>query len=207
MLRKTPTIDLTGIYVLKTPWKLEAEVQYTCEAIRTYEAILNKGEDVVNKIYIANGLTKEDYERDLKLGACLITLMSPGKTTIYVPDTYIESFPDLSAVEYAHIVLSATLYAVPSTLDLENVKDKIASVLEGTLGITPEINFHKIPTKGAIPYTAHKALETARENKVTDPSTIAGMTHSLKQELDSQVKYSAELEKIVYDNIDKLDVL
>jgi hypothetical protein len=100
MANITPPINATGVYTLKAPWATVPDTVYTCIAVRYYKDLILQGVDIAAQYYLPMGLTADDYTTDLNNGAKLITLTAAGEPTIYVPDSYIAAYPDLSSVGY-----------------------------------------------------------------------------------------------------------
>ena len=161
-MKKTPPIYAKGRYQLNTPYSLDDLVLHTCIAIRSFGDIYEQGKDVFTLYYEPHGLTEEDVANDEKLRANIITLMSEDDDVIYVPDTYILSYPDMGTINYQHLVVSASLGAVPETLPLEFLQNQIHSTVLSVLGIESEVNIHKAPSVNVISPEDHEVLEVAR---------------------------------------------
>lgn len=169
--KKTPTYGATGIYKLKAPWEALDGVEYTCSGIASFSSALERNEDILNNLYIAKGLTEENYRADLAMNANIIVLTSLTAPTIYVPDTYIASFPNITTIPYSHIVMSCSLGALADTLDLSFVVEQIEGAVNDALGIESTVEIHKMATRGTITPAQHQTMEAQRISRVTVSTT------------------------------------
>lgn len=162
MARMTPPLLTKGRYTLINPFVAEPTVLYTCTALRTFAECEVAGEDVLTDVYLAKGLTQAQYTRDLADGALLVTLMSETEPPIFVPDTYIESYPNLTDVIYNHVVLTASLASVPDFLNFDFLKAQIASVVSDVIGVEPEVKIVRAISSGVVTPEQHEAMEVGR---------------------------------------------
>lgn len=162
MARMTPPLLTKGRYTLVDPFVAEGTVLYICTALRTFPECEIAGEDVLNDVYIKIGLTAKEYNRDLAAGALLVTLMSETHPPIFVPDTYIESYPNLSDVTYNHIVVTASLGSVPDFLNFEFLKAQVAGVISDVIGVAPNVQIARAISTGLVTPEQHEAMEVGR---------------------------------------------
>lgn len=195
MPRITPPIDASGLFVLLPPFTTIPGVTYTVKAIRTFDDIYRLNVDVFKNYYEPKGLSEAIFNADVAAGALMITLManeiglelspSDPNTIIYVPDTYISHFPDGNDVPYSHIVLSASLGALPDYLDLSDIMSQIGTDISEKIGVTPIVNINKAKLNGVVPTADHIAFEIGREAAITNRNT------KYTQYYDLDVKYQA----------------
>jgi hypothetical protein len=167
----TPPLLTKGRYTLVAPFVALPTVLYTCNAIRTFDECLVSGVDVLNGVYIAAGLTKVEYDRDYKAGKKIVTLMSDTETPIYVPDSYIESFPNFDAAPYSHIVCSLDFGALPDFLSLSNLQLEIAALASDVVGKEPVVKIHRAPSTGLVTPEQHEIAEVARQAAISRRTT------------------------------------
>lgn len=171
MAKLTPPLLTKGRYTLISPFVAETTVLYTCTAIRTFSECRDSGINVLDTYYIPLGLGVGEYTRDLNAGANLITLYSEESVAIHVPDTYIESYPNLGQVNYNHVVLSVSLSSVPDFLDFSNLKLLMSSLVSDVTGVVPKVAIHKAASKGVITPEQHETIEVARVAAITHRTT------------------------------------
>lgn len=162
MARMTPPLLTKGRYTLIDPFVAEGTVLYTCTALRTFPECEIAGEDVLNDVYIRKGLTEREYTRDLAANALLVTLMSDTQAPIFVPDTYIESYPSLSDVTYNHVVLTASLGSVPDFLNFEFLKAQMRAVVSDVIGVEPDVQIARAISTGVVTPEQHEVMEVGR---------------------------------------------
>lgn len=196
---KTPALHAAGLYQLRLPWTIPANVVYECIAVRSFRDYVQKGEDVYTTYYQPMGLTLAQYEADRALGANLVTLASASNPTIYVPDTYIEAYPFLGDIKYSHVVLSVSLGVVPDKMDLTFVRSQVAAVVSDTIGVVPTVNVNVAPSTGLITQAQHQILETARNAAITNRKTDRARIIELQVLVDAQQQRIAGLEEIIID--------
>ncbi len=176
MARNTPPLHAKGVYSLLAPWTTVSDAIYECIAIRDFADFQDRGESVLQRFYTANGLGQTEYEADLAQDAHIITLVSETSPTIFVPDTYIENFPDVTGVEYKRIVLSLLLGPLPDDVDLTFFKTALAGLASDITGVEAVVNEHVAPYAGVVSADQHATLEAARQaaitNRTTDRATV-----------------------------------
>jgi hypothetical protein len=199
-MRRTPPIAARGIYQLRQPWAIPASKVYTCYAIRTFKDIYELGEDVYTRYYEPYGVTRGDFANDEGETAAIITLISDDFDVVYVPDTYIAAYPDMGIVNYQRVVLSLDFGMLPDFLDLEFIKQEMATVGTKVIGKEPDVNEAVAPTSGAITPQEHQVLEASRlaniEFQDTDYSKYLEQVR-LNNDLSERIR---TLEQIIIDN-------
>lgn len=199
-VKRTPPIDRFGRYELKVPWTADPAKTYTCEAIRSYPDCEERGLNVLEDIYVAMGLTETEYNADLTLDPNIITLMSDDGETIYVPDTYVVSYPNMGDVTYSHIVVSASIGPLPDYVPLDLLKANISALCSDVIGMEPEVNVNKAPHSGSITPSQHEASEAARVAAITLRETYYARSIRLQQELDAANQIIADWQQVLIDN-------
>lgn len=199
-VKRTPPIAVKGQFKLKTPWEVVEDRTYQCSAVRSFPELAEKNIDTFAMVYEPMSLSREVYERDRLAGANIITLMSDLHPVIHVPDTYIESFPDMSGMRYDHMVISASLGAVPNYLDLTFAKQQVLNVIKDVVGIESVVEVHSAPTTKFITIDQHTALEVSRKVAIKNITTDHGVAKDLKEKNEELVRRVKILEKIIKDN-------
>lgn len=174
MSRMTPQIGATGIYELKTPWTTEFNVIYTCEAIRSFNDCYLQGLDVYSSLYVTNSLDEATYQADVQANVHIVTLTSKLYPTIYVPDSYILSYPDSGYAPYRHIVISATLGLISDQQDLSFLQTQISNLISDLVGVDVPVNINEAPTLSALTEQEIERLETNRLNAIATRDTDYG---------------------------------
>lgn len=174
-MKLTPPLNTVGRYVLRTPWIANPGVLYTCAAIRSFDDIYKLGLDVYTTYYTPMGVTDGvivsgsafSFQNEKAQSPNIITLLGNDNTVIYVPDTFIAKFPDLSEVKYSHMVLSVSLGALPDYLDLTDLKNNISDVVANVTGVSAAVKEHRAPSVNNPTSAQHEALEASRVALIT----------------------------------------
>lgn len=190
--QKTPALYTKGIFTLGTPFTLTPNVVYTCEAIRSFQELINAGVDIFTTYYEPVSLTETQYETDLAAGANLITLMAPGYATVYVPDTYITAYPQVGNVAYSTVVLGVSLGPVPDALDLTFLKEQIADVVSGVIGIAGTVAVVVSPSTDVMTPQQAQNAEDARQAAITNRTSDYAKLQALQAQFNAlQTQYNA----------------
>lgn len=183
--RVTPPIGAYGRYTLKSPWTINSTISYRCISHRMTEEIVSSGRNVFETFYQPVGLTSDVAEADIALGVIFVGLLGTDGSRIYVPDTYVESYPDQTAVVYEYTVMSVDLGPQPSDIDLTAASEEIKLIVEKYTGIKSElidIYASNAPSTTSMTAQEHIDLMDARrlaiENNVTSEVKILELTES-----------------------------
>lgn len=167
----TPPLNATGVYSLKAPFVADPNKVYTCIALREFQDLLGQSISVYDRFYAPLGLTHDDYLRDLVANEVLVTLYAIDADPIYVPTSYVVSFPDLSPIPYNHVILSASLGALPVGVDLSFMISKVQATISDTIGVEPDVLTHAITLTTVVTAAQHEANENARASAITERTT------------------------------------
>lgn len=204
-VKKTPPLLCRGRYSLTMPWSTGANVIYTCKAIRTFQDIYELGLDVYETYYKNAGFDNETdalaaFNADKAAGADIITLIADTSNPddlagspfiIYVPDTYIAAYPDMSDVKYSRMVIGIDINPAPDFLDLSFLKDQLRNAVSDVIGITNAVvTEHRTPSAGAVTPEQHEVAEAARQGAIllreTDHAKVIRLTAE-KVQLNDQI--------------------
>lgn len=195
----TPPIGSSGIFKLTGPFSaiLQSQVSYTCDAVRRMADILKLGIDPHRTYYEPFGLTYQQYETDLQNGECIVSLRSNSGHWVYVPTSYIASYPDANGIPYTALVLGINIGAVPHYLDLSQVKQRIVDLVRETIGVTSTVTQVAVsPTKN-LPQTDHNAVEAARLANITSAKTDRALYLEMKAQRDALAQRLTEVEAYI----------
>lgn len=201
MANLIPPPGTRGLYSLLAPFDtlLQPATLYKCAAIRSFTDVENGGKNVYETYYQPYQIEQSRASQDRKDGVYIVTLLSDKFAPIYVPSSFIASYPDQTNKNYHRVILSADLGPLPDTLDLTFVKTQMASVISQSFGVTPSINVAVAPMTGVVSYEEHDAREAARQGAITNSTTdYAKWQQALKANNELKARL-AILEQIVKD--------
>lgn len=169
----TPPLGAAGIYKLKAPYNtlLRENITYRCAEIRRFNGIVNDGGDVFEEHYKPYGVGVVDYQRDAQANEAIISLVSDMDHWVFVPTSYIESYPNQGGIPYQGLVLGVPLGPVPTWMNLAAVRQKIKDVIHDTLGIDVDPQYVQVTELEYLSQGDHDRLEQARSAKMNDGTT------------------------------------
>lgn len=166
----TPLLSSKGFFEIERPFNVSDTEVFEVVAIRELEDLWNEHIDVYEEYYKDKGVSEERYNRDVKAGVSIVSLM--GDTgVIHVPNTYIIRYPDVGLANYRHMVLSISLGAMHVTSDLSGLNKQLAEVCSQLLGIKPQIKIHVAPVTSSLTINEGKQLEKLRTGLKRVPNT------------------------------------
>ena len=171
-MKMTPAIGTTGRFVLKLPWLADANSTYEVLAVRSFDDIYKLGDDVYSIYYKPMGLVESLAGFKFKVEAAekpnIVTLKGSNGSIVYVPDTYILGFPVMGNVHYHHVVLTASLGALPEDIDLTIMQDDVKNLIESRIGTNAVIKTITAPSTNQPNAEQHETLEAARLGSITE---------------------------------------
>lgn len=190
-----PPLNIAGQFTVKAPFTLVEGVSYQVIAQREFRDLIINNVDIFDRYYSPWGISQADYENDVKNGAVLITLFSDDAATVYVPSTYILSYPDLSATTFRHRVLSVSLGAVPDSMALDDFVSKLAALTSDVVGVVPTVTQHSVSLSMAVSTDAANAFEAARQARIKDRTSEHAQLLAAKADNDDLRQRNALLEE------------
>lgn len=199
----TPPVNASGIFTLAPPFaaQLIPGVNYTCIAVRKFADIQKLGIDPYEIFYVPNALSETIYLADVQAGECIVTLRSNGGAFLYVPTSYITSYPNMGGIPYTAIVLGINLGAIPNYVDLSAIKTKISNVVHDSFGVTPDIQQAAISETKNMSIADANAIESARLAAITDNQTDLAKYLEANADLQAALDKIAELEAYIASTI------
>lgn len=200
MRSPTPPIGTRGRYELRTPFVARPDRVYTCTAIRKFVDLETQGVNVYAQYYQPHGLTESDFSADRRNNEVILTLTSDTDAPIYVPSSYLLSYPDQSGRTYHHVVLSASMGPLPDYIDLTHVRTEVAKVISDVIGHVPEVHVGIAPlTEDVIPED-HEVLEAGRIAAISNRTTDYTRFLEAQQKVHRLESKLAALESILQDH-------
>jgi hypothetical protein len=199
-MRRTPPLLARGIYQLKAPYMASPTKVYICYAIRSFKDLYELGKDVYSEFYSPYGLSQADFSADREENAAIITLISEDNQIVYVPDTYILSYPDMGDVGYQRVILSVDFGILPDYLSFDYTKQELAGVGSKVIGKAPDIELHVAPISGAVTPDQHETLESSRLANIELQTTDRAKYLNQLRINEAMVERLKTLERLAIDN-------
>ena len=194
-----PPIGTTGIWSLPSPFsaKLLPSIPYTCIAIRKLSDITAAGGDPETDYYTVNSIDHIRFNSDLSAGVSILSLQGGSNSIIYVPSSFINNYPDIGGVPYTVLALAINIGAIPDTLDLSYLKQRIVSVISETIGVDASVNTIAVSAKALLTNADASVVETARQLKIGTVVTDYAKYLSAITERDNARAKIVELEAFI----------
>lgn len=181
MAKLTPSINTSGKYKVKSPWRINESTILTCIAVRSFDDIYKKNEDVYEVYYEPYGCTTGvqvdgrpfDFEQERNHLPNIVTLVDPFGAVYYVPDTFITSMPIQSDIPYSERILSISLGPMPDALDVDNIVNEVTEIVKSKTGMT-NVNVlqHSLALLENPSYDEHLAMERVRKASLNNANSV-----------------------------------
>lgn len=197
-----PDIGANGIFVLKEPFNalLKTNTTYTVQAVRRLKDVIAEGEDPFEVYYDPYEVEKAVYEQDILNEVCIVSLQSGSGEWVYVPTSFIISFPIMNGVKYRAMMVGISLGAIPDNMNLSAFKTSIFNMVRDTFGITSVIKEIAVSAPVVLSKEQSDLVETARANRIVSTLSDAGKLKVAMQDLQRCREQIAILEKYIIDN-------
>lgn len=202
MSRLTPPMGISGAFLLREPFVADPEKSYTVVAVRQFYELISRGQDPVELVYRPVGLGDTAYKADQAIGALVICLRDRNGSLLYVPDTYIDQYPNMGSVVYSRLVLGVNLGMWPDERNVDDILQAVTESVASKIGVEPQVIVTRAPTQDHVTEEQHVQLLAARRAAVThqetDTATIIRLSDEiahLQRIIDEQVEIINELVK------------
>lgn len=199
-MRITPSINTKGLFELRSPWQAGEGRIYQVLAIRAFDDIYRMGIDVYRTYYKPMGLidkilepteipqTELNFEAEIRENVHIVTLLGDDGQYVYVPDSYIVSYPRNDTIPYQHVVLSVSLGALAEDVDISPIQEEVTELIRARFGIAdPLVQLHVAQSDLAVTPEQHYELTEARVGASNTTRSAYENSISLQNQLnDSQ---------------------
>lgn len=196
-----PAVGSVGKYKFKAPFDTlgNEQTEFACMSIRSLADVLAGGVNVYKTFYLPYKISEADYRADVTSGVAIIGLQSATGAWLYIPNSYLASYPDVSGVRYAIMTLSSDLGAVAETQDLQFLINEINDLIYARLGIRSTTVPVVSSQPALIPYADHDKIEQARKNNIKGEPPLLVQKIVLEQERSLLQVQVAALSKFIKD--------
>lgn len=196
-----PAVGTKGRFVLNPPFAalMKPNTLYTLSADRRFDEIEAFGENIFTTYYNPFQLTEADVQRDRAAGVRIVSLMTQDSQPIYVPTSYIKSYPNLSYRQYNQYVAVITFGPMAEDTLFEPTLQALKNTTSDFLGVEPEINLAFMPLSDVITPEQHENLEATRQAAIADRSTDYARLVEVTAQRDQLQQQVTMLEKIIKD--------
>ncbi|QTH80220.1 hypothetical protein PA10_00020 [Pseudomonas phage pPa_SNUABM_DT01] len=196
MARNTPPMNVSGAFLLRSPFVADPAKSYTVTALRSFAELVARGQDPLKLIYLPVNLSETNYAEDQLEGALVVALRDSTGKILYVPDTWIDRYPNMGSVPYSRLVAAIDLGMWPDARDLDDVEQAIKESIRSKIGVDVEVKLTRGIATDFVSEERHVQLTQARENAVTNNETYTATIIRLSDEIarkDVTIAEQAEL--------------
>jgi hypothetical protein len=193
---------MTGFYSLAAPYDklISPSAQYRCEGVKSLASALSDGQDPLNKVYLANGDSKPNYERDLANQVSLVTISADNGALIVFPATAMLTVPLANGVVYHNTVLAVPLGALPANQDLTLLQNEVLELVDAKFGVRGATYVTTVGAPAILKRAQHEAVQLAREARITDSESLIAKNVRLEAELVQTRAKITQLEAYITAN-------
>ncbi|ANZ48785.1 hypothetical protein BIZ83_gp068 [Erwinia phage vB_EamM_ChrisDB] len=196
----TPPENTEGSFVTNTPFEVPVDVVYRLEAIRTFPELKRAGIDVFSEYYEPAGLARQDYLDDADMDAAILTFKSTDGEIRFIPNTFLESYPGQSTLDYRRNVIVIDCGPTPGYVDVDKLSADLGTLVTGTIGVktTPEVTV--LEFEGVITEEDHVRMEALRKQNIRNTTPLSEQVYTLTQRNNELETLNAQLIEILKAN-------
>lgn len=197
-----PPIGTKGRYNLHDPFgaAIHPTELYELAAERYFEDIENNGGNVYELYYKPYKLPESQVATDRANRVAILTLLTAKYPPIYVPTSFVKSYPDLNVRPYSQFILTLSLGPLPNDVILEPTMRAVANAASDFIGVTPEVFVSSLPISDLITAEDHENREVTRQAAIADRTTDYAQVRELQGQVMALSQQVALLQKICKDN-------
>jgi len=197
-----PPVGTKGRYVLKPPFDaaMTPNKIYKLDADRTFSEIDTFGTNIYTQFYLPYNIPESQVAADRAAGARLITLMTDDSPPLYVPTSYVQSYPDLNFKPYNQYVAVLSFGPLAEDTLFEPTVQALKNTTSEFLGVEPEVHIAFMPLSDLITPEQHDSQEAARQAAISNRSTDYARLYEVQAQNALLQQRLTILEKIVKDN-------
>lgn len=193
-----PRVRLKGLFTFSAPFDSYSGIEMEVIADKTIGYYSSVGRDLLEDLYMANGLTADVFETHRTVGVRILTFRYMDSLTVDIPSFYITKIPnDVLGFKWFQFVVS--LGILPETIDLTRVQESVAQVLLSDMGITTEVLLSTSEITGSVNVEDLEVQEQVRKNAVQNASTLLKDKMALEQQVENLKGQVDHLMNIIYD--------
>lgn len=202
MSNMIPGMYAEGSFTAKPPFDkvVNPNTYFTVEALRTVDELRAADVNLYTTVFSPVGILEEDGEDILNAldnnAGVVIVLTAAGIPPVYLPSSYLLSFPAVDGVKYERMALIVDLGAVPPKLKevLAETQKEIQDLVLNRVGVDNTVNIGVVPTTSYVKAGQANIFETTRLNRIKDSKTNVLIIKELETKNAKQEEYIKVLE-------------
>lgn len=168
-----PPVNIVGKFKLKDPLTnlINPFLPYKVYAVESIKKIIEDGIDVLNVIYKEQGLTEDDYNKDILEDNVIVTLVGEDSINVYVPSRYIDTVPEALGEIFIQKSIIVSLNYLPVKLDLSFIATEVNDLVSSMLGVDADTVVEDLSNKIIVGFDEAKEFETKRTKQIVNNET------------------------------------
>lgn len=197
-----PPVGTVGTYKLHEPFGaiVRPLVLYKLDAIRFFSDIENNGGNVYDLYYKPFGLSQQQVDTDRENKVCILTLVTDNFAPIYVPSSYVMSYPNLDVRPYSQIIMTLSFGPLPTDTIMEPAKTALANAASDFIGVRPDVYVGLMPLSDAITPEEDANREATRQAAIANRTTDYALLREANATIASLTQQIQIYQKICKDN-------
>lgn len=198
-----PTIGSSGYYELRPP--LDSQVvpgeRYTCQAVRRISDYLANNEDIKTDVYQKLGLPDSEWESDSTIDQYIVSLQSDKGHWLYIPASYIVTYPITNGVPYRAVMIAVSLPSMPADRDLTFLETDIRNLISDSLGVVPVIKQVETSRVVLVADAVHTTKQMERDMLSSGRVTDRARFMQIQQDYQVALTKIQALEQYIRDHL------
>lgn len=198
-----PAPYVEGSFQAKPPFDtvVDPDICFTVEALRTVGELRSRNFNLYTTVFQPVGITEEESETILSeldnAAGVIIVLTAVGQKNVYLPSSYLLSFPSVDGVRYEHMALIVDLGVVPPQLRnvLAETQQEIQDLVLSRVGVDTTVNIGVVPTTAYVQAGQARVFENTRKQAITNAKTNIKVIKELQTQVAKQEAYIQLLEQ------------
>lgn len=202
----TPWVYAEGLFTAKSPFNtvVDPATSFKVEAVRTINEIQLAGRDVYELVLKPVGISKDNateyIDAMISDKACIITLTRQQGPVVYVPSTYLTSYPTVDGVVFERLcfIVDCGSCSPDTKTKLDDTLQGIELVVQKNLGIkTPQVQVGTLPERSYVSKEQAEAWENSRLLQIDSLANPLIENDTLRQQIAEYQIYIKQLEDAI----------
>lgn len=164
-----PRVGDIGYYSLSVPFYSLSTQKLECIGISKLSDLKVKL-DVLNAVFLDNGMTREDYDTASEKDESIAKLIKPDGNEIYIPVSKFSSYVTKNVVDYKRETLCIDIGALPTDVNTLHVLNEMKLMAQNIVGNQCEAFVVEGEITEVIDEGTHQALELERQSNINSTS-------------------------------------
>lgn len=196
----SPIIGTKGVYTVTEPFVLTNAEVLECIAVRTLADYVANNEDPQSTIYLANGLTEQNYLDDLAVNMEIVSLRNDGGYIYHIPCKYISSYPIQDGVNYQAVAIICKLPAMRASQSYDTVNADLTRTILSNLGVDSAISVVATTHLQAVDGARDQEIQVSRALIIDENITMYAQLAEKDRQIANLQQQVQVLQQYIIDN-------